>query len=36
MIKTNNFRKIMTRDRYMVFLQMLHFNYNNVRSDDSL
>lgn len=31
-IKTNIFRKIMGRDRFMILLQMLHFNNNNVRS----
>ncbi|XP_033347678.1 piggyBac transposable element-derived protein 4-like [Bombus vosnesenskii] len=29
LLKSNIFRKIMARDRYMVLLQMLHFNDNN-------
>ncbi|KAK2574752.1 hypothetical protein KPH14_013001 [Odynerus spinipes] len=36
LIKTYSFRKIMARDRFMLLLQMLHFNDNNVRSDEPL
>jgi len=36
LLKSNIFRKIMARDRYMVLLQMLHFNDNNTASDDPL
>ncbi|XP_046142146.1 piggyBac transposable element-derived protein 4-like [Osmia bicornis bicornis] len=36
MLKTNIFRQIMARDRYMLLLQMLHFNDNNITNDDPL
>lgn len=36
MLKTDVFRRTMARDRYMILLQMLHFNDNNVQSDDPL
>ena len=36
LLKSNIFRKIMTQDRYMVLLQMLHFNDNNTASNDPL
>lgn len=36
MLKTDVFRRTMARDRYMMLLQMLHFNDNNVQSDDPL
>ncbi|XP_029054950.2 piggyBac transposable element-derived protein 4-like [Osmia bicornis bicornis] len=36
MLKTNIVRRTMARDRYMILLQMLHFNDNNVQSDDPL
>ena len=35
-IKINIFRKIMGRDRYMILLQMLHFNNNSASCDDPL
>ncbi|XP_050456469.1 piggyBac transposable element-derived protein 4-like [Cataglyphis hispanica] len=35
-LKTDVFRRTMARDRYMMLLQMLHFNDNNVQSDDPL
>ncbi|KAL6419035.1 hypothetical protein ACFW04_014103 [Cataglyphis niger] len=36
LLKSDIFRKLMARDRYMVLLQMLHFNDNNTASDDPL
>ncbi|XP_026673061.1 piggyBac transposable element-derived protein 4 [Ceratina calcarata] len=36
MLKTNIFQRTMARDRYMILLQMLHFNDNNIQSDDPL
>lgn len=36
LLKGNIFCKIMARDRYVVLLQILHFNDNNAASDDSL
>lgn len=36
MLKTNIFRKIIARDRYMLLLQMLHFNDNNIINNDPI
>ncbi|CAK9809115.1 PiggyBac transposable element-derived protein 4 [Anthophora quadrimaculata] len=36
LLKSGIFRKIMSRDRYMMLLQMLHFNDNSTTTDDPL
>jgi hypothetical protein len=35
-LETPIFHKIMSRDRFMVLLQMIYFNDNNFKSEDPL
>jgi hypothetical protein len=36
LLQTNTFRKTMVRDRYLLLMQMLHFNDNNIHCEDPL